>query len=215
MSTSPVFTTEFQDQLDALLKWRRDVRHFSRDPVPADIMDRVLQSTYYAPSVGNSRPWQFVRIKSPTVREALAQHVDEEIYAAGSLYKTDEAQRTLYHSLKLHGLREAPEIIAVFSQNTPDRGAGLGRKTMPATLAYSTILAIHTLWLTTRAHDIGLGWVSILDPSTVSTLLDAPQDWQFIALLCLGYPTKTSDEPELQRQGWQTNSDWHSHVSEH
>ncbi len=45
---------------------------------------------------------------------------------------------------------------------------------------YSTVAAIHTLWLTARAQGIGLGWVSILDPDVVVKVLDVPKEWRFI-----------------------------------
>jgi 5,6-dimethylbenzimidazole synthase len=74
---------------------------------------------------------------------------------------------------------------------------------MPETLVYSTVCAIHTFWLAARAEGIGLGWVSILDPATVSGLLDISQDWHFVALLCLGYPKSEDDLPALHTQEWQ------------
>jgi 5,6-dimethylbenzimidazole synthase len=74
-------------------------------------------------------------------------------------------------------------------------------------LAYSTVLAIHTLWLAARARGIGIGWVSILDPAEITALLDVPLDWQFIGYLCLGYPIAAHDVPELDRTGWQKRID--------
>ena len=125
-----------------------------------------------------------------------------------------DARGALYASLKLHGLREAPEIIAVFSDETPAEGHGLGIATMPEALRYSTVIAIHTLWLAAQSRGIGLGWVSILDPVRVSTMVDAPAHWHFMALLCLGYPEAPSDVPELERRGWQARQDWRANVSE-
>src|SRR3546814_20037433 len=89
---------------------------------------------------------------------------------------------SLYASLKLHGLREAPEILAVFSDEAPDAGHGLGVATMPEALRYSTVLAIHTLWLAAQSRGIGLGWVSIPDPKRIAMMLDAPQHWPFMRL---------------------------------
>ena len=74
---------------------------------------------------------------------------------------------------------------------------------MPEALVYSTICAVHTLWLAARAEGIGLGWVSILDPATVSVLLDVPADWHFIGILCLGYPKTEAELPLLHTTGWQ------------
>src|SRR5205814_985223 len=109
----------------------------------------------------------------------------------------------LYARLKLAGLAEAPVHLAVFVDPETETGAGLGRKTMPEMLSYSAVCAIHTLWLAARAHGIGLGWVSILDPHEVRRILDVPAAWQLIAYLCLGYPEEETDRPELEQEGWE------------
>lgn len=199
--------------LETLLVWRRDVRHFDTRPVPEAEIERLFASAQLAPSVGNAQPWRFLRLRTSALRTALVDHVDQAARDAGARYGEGERQ-ALYTSLKLHGLREAPEIIAAFSDDRPAQGHGLGIATMPEALRYSTILAVHTLWLTAQSRGLGLGWVSILDPATVARLLDTPPAWHFIALLCLGYPQAPSDIPELERRGWQARRDWRANVSE-
>lgn len=100
-----------------------------------------------------------------------------------------------------------PCILFVFCDEEASEGRGLGRQTMPETLTWSVVMAIHTLWLTARTQNIGLGWVSILQPSEINRILDVPDDWRLIAYLCLGYPQRESDEPELARLGWQDGID--------
>lgn len=175
------------------------MRHFLDRPLPAGAVDRLLDVAALAPSVGNAQPWRFVRITDR--RTALADHVDAASEAAARRY--DDERATAYRALKLHGLREAPEILAVWSDDHPSAGHGLGIATMPEMLRYSTVMAIHTLWLAARSEGIGLGWVSILDPGAVAALLDVPTHWTLIAILCLGYPADASRVPEFERRGWQ------------
>lgn len=196
-----MFDAAFRAQLETLLAWRRDVRHFRRDPLPEGAIDGLIAAAALAPSVGNAQPWRFVHVTSPILREALADHVDAAGRHASRGY--DAARARAYGALKLHGLREAPAILAVFSDEAPTAGHGLGIATMPEMLRYSTVMAIHTLWLAARARDIGVGWVSIVEPDRVTTLLDVPKTWALIAILCLGYPERASVEPELQTRGWQ------------
>jgi 5,6-dimethylbenzimidazole synthase len=99
--------------------------------------------------------------------------------------------------------------IAVFCDRATAQGAGLGRRTMPETLDYSVVTAIHTLWLAARAEGLGVGWVSILDPARMTEILDVPQDWVFIGHLCVGYPMTEDDTPALERAGWE-----HRHPTE-
>ena len=86
-------------------------------------------------------------------------------------------------------------------------GAGLGRRTMPEMLAYSVVGAVTTLWLAARAHGIGLGWVSILDPVAADRTLEVPETWRLVGYLCLGYPVEEHTDPELARAGWQARGD--------
>lgn len=173
----------------------------------------MLASASFAPSVGNAQPWRFVRLRSPGIRDALAAHVEEQNMRAAEHY-AGQGRHEHYLSLKLHGLREAPELLAVFCDERPEAGHGLGIATMPEMLRYSCVLAIHNLWLTARLRGIGLGWVSILDPQAVHALLDVSAHWSLIALLCIGYPVEESDTPELERCGWQPREPWSDRVFE-
>ena len=207
MSEPPAFPDRFRHELRQLLAWRRDVRHFRRDPLPAGALEALLSLVALAPSVGNAQPWRFVRIVDAGLRDTLAIHVDAASEAAAGAFEA--ARAASYRALTLHGLREAPELLAVFSDETPAAGHGLGIATMPEMLRYSTAMAIHTLWLAARADGIGIGWVSILDPAVVHRLLDVPESWSLIALLCIGYPASDDETPELERRGWQAREAVH------
>jgi 5,6-dimethylbenzimidazole synthase len=211
-SAPATFGSLFVRQLEELLVWRRDVRRFRSDPIPPSEMDELLRLACLAPSVGNAQPWRFVRVRSGELRARLARHVDLQNQLAATAYEGEAQAR--YRQLKLHGLREAPEILAVFADEAPAAGHGLGRRTMPETLRYSTALAIHTFWLAARARGIGVGWVSILDPAGVAGLLDVPKAWAFVALLCVGRPEEEHSVPELERAGWQARLDWREFVTE-
>lgn len=173
----------------------------------------LLRCASMAPSVGNSQPWRFVRLRSQAIRDGLAAHVDDQIARTAECYAEPD-QRGHYMSLRLHGLREAPELMAVFCDDEPEAGQGLGIATMPETLRYSAVLAIHNLWLAARIRGIGLGWVSILDPQAVHAMLGVPAHWSLIALLCIGYPAEESGIPELERRGWQAREPWIDRVFE-
>ena len=123
--------------------------------------------------------------------------------AALACYEGERA--ALYANLKLSGLREAPVHLAIFCDHATEAGAGLGRKTMPETLDYSVVAAVHTFWLCARAENLGVGWVSILDPRQVCRTLDVPAQWKLIAYLCVGRPQEDHLDPELERHDWQAH----------
>jgi 5,6-dimethylbenzimidazole synthase len=196
-------TPEHYERLQEVLTWRRDVRRFRRDPIPAGIMARIEASVELAPSVGNSRPWRIVRVRNQHLRDAVIHSFRKANECASGIYEVEDRER--YLSLKLAGLCEAPVHLAFFTDPAPAEGRGLGRQTMPETLSFSTVMAIHALWLTARALNVGVGWVSILDPAAVSAALGVPESWSLTGYLCLGYPEADDDRPELHRLGWQEN----------
>jgi 5,6-dimethylbenzimidazole synthase len=193
-----------RDALRDVLRWRRDVRHFLPDPVSDDVLDRLRAAMDMAPSVGNARPWRVLHVKTSTLRDAVIANFEAANTKAGAIY--DDAKRARYDALKLAGLKEAPVHLAVFTESAPKAGHGLGRQTMPEMLSYSTVAAIHTLWLAARAENLGLGWVSILDPAGVSAVLDVPDHWDLTGYLCLGKAASDDDTPLLHRSEWQTNT---------
>lgn len=201
MSAPPVFDAAFAAQFDALLRWRRDVRRFKTEPLPAGLVDDLIAQAGFSPSVGHSQPWRWLRVTDVGQRAAVQESFSRCNAAALASYEGEQAR--LYASLKLEGLREAPEQIAVFCDHGTARGHGLGRRTMPEMLDYSVVAAITQFWLAARARNVGLGWVSILEPDMVSAALDAPPGWKLIAYLCLGWPQEDSETPELVRAGWQ------------
>lgn len=202
--SGPDFDADFRARLHELFAWRRDVRHFRPDPLPEGALDRLLETADRAPSVGLSQPWRFVIVESDPARAAIRKSFEACNRAALDGYEGERA--ALYAGLKLQGLDQAPVQLSVFCADDPDQGAGLGRQTMPETLAYSCVGAIQTLWLAARADGIGLGWLSILDPEAVTAALSVPEEWRLVAHLCLGYPVAESDTPELEKAGWETRS---------
>ncbi|SHF90198.1 cob(II)yrinic acid a,c-diamide reductase [Loktanella atrilutea] len=198
------FTDNHRNALDDILRWRRDVRHFKPDPVDDAVLDRLRLRMDVAPSVGNARPWRIVKVESASVRAQIVENFEACNAEAARQY--DAEARSTYLALKLAGLREAPVHLAVFTEQEVSEGRGLGRQTMPETLVYSTVMAIHTLWLAARAEQIGIGWVSILDPVAVAATLDVPPSWSFTAYLCLGHAETETDTPLLHERDWQRNT---------
>jgi 5,6-dimethylbenzimidazole synthase len=202
---APVFDDAFRARLKELFVWRRDVRRFRGDPLPPGTLQRLIETACLAPSVGLSQPWRFVLVDDPARREAVRADFAACNAQALASYAGERAPR--YAALKLEGLREAPHQLAVFCECATQVGHGLGRRTMPETAEYSVVAAISTLWLAARAEDIGMGWVSILDPARMAPLLDVPDDWRFIGYFCLGYPQNEDDRPALERAHWEARRD--------
>ena len=181
--------------------WRRDVRRFRTTALPDGAVERLIETACLSPSVGLSQPWRFVIVDDVERRRAVIDDFKSCNADALNCYSGDRAAR--YATLKLSGLEQAPAHLAVFADKASDTGHGLGRATMPETTEYSVVAGITAMWLAARAEGIGLGWVSILTPDRMHTILDVPQAWKFIAYLCIGYPEAECEQPELERAKWE------------
>lgn len=198
------FDSVFRKEFERLLRLRRDVRRFRLDPVDPALLQRVVDHARLAPSVGLSEPWRFISVDTSEARAAVIDTFERCNAEALAAYSGD--RRARYARLKLEGLREAPVQLAVFADTGTDKGAGLGRRTMPEMAHYSVVMAIQTIWLAARAEGLGLGWVSILDPDIVSRAVGAPAEWDLVAYLCIGWPLEEQETPDLERAGWECRS---------
>jgi len=201
LNDAMTFDDEFRARLLDLFTWRRDVRRFRAQPLPPGALDRLIGIACLAPSVGLSQPWRFVVVEDVRRRERLLDLFRDCNAEALATYTGDRARR--YAELRLAGIAEAPAQVTVFTEGDTQVGQGLGRRTMPEMAEYSTVTAVHTMWLAARAEGIGLGWVSILDPVRTAEILDVPQSWRLIGHFCLGYPEAEADSPELEQMGWE------------
>ncbi|ELY86115.1 cobyrinic acid a,c-diamide reductase [Natrinema altunense JCM 12890] len=190
-----------RDAVYKAIHTRRDIRRFRDEPVPDEVLERLIEAAHHAPSVGFSQPWDLVVVKDEGTKNDIAAIAERAIAAAREGY--EEPRRSAFADLKLEGIRESPVNVCVTCD--PTRGAPhvLGRSSMKRTDVYSTCLAVQNLWLAARAEGVGVGWVSVLYPSEVQEILDIPPHVKPIAYLCLGYPEDGfPEEPVLQQEGW-------------
>lgn len=195
------FTDDFRGQLELLMQLRRDVRRFKRDAIDEAAFLRCLDLFQLAPSVGLSEPWRVIRVQSDSARAAALKNFETANADALAGYSGDKS--ATYASLKLSGMRDAPEQIAIYCDDGTEQGSGLGATTMPEMRRYSVVAAIMLFWLGLRAQGLGLGWVSILDPEQMNRDLGVPAEWKLIGYFCVGHPEQHSDTPELQKVGWE------------
>lgn len=200
-ATDNRFTDAERQGLYRAIYERRDVRsQFLPDPVPADVLARLLQAAHHAPSVGFMQPWDFIVIESREVRASILALFEQANQAAAERF--DGERQDLYRSLKLQGIVESPLNLCI----TCDRSRGgphvLGCDSIVETDLFSTCLAVQNLWLAARAEGVGVGWVSILDQAQLSKALNLPDHVYPVAYLCLGYVSEFLDQPELEAKGW-------------
>lgn len=180
---------------------RRDMRQFRPDPIPRDVLARVLLAANQAGSVGFSQPWDFIVIEDRKLRETIRSHVEAERLRAAAAFQ-DEKRREQYLSFKLEGILDSALNVCVTCDRTRFGPAVLGRNTIPETDLYSTCCAIQNLWLAARAEGVGVGWVSILEPSELRRLLGIPDHVVPVAYLCVGFVESFPERPMLESAHW-------------
>jgi nicotinate-nucleotide--dimethylbenzimidazole phosphoribosyltransferase len=180
---------------------RRDVRRdFLPDPIPSEVLERVLAAGHRAPSVGFSQPWDFIVITDPGRRariKALAERSREEFAAS-----LPAARARAFDRLKTEAILQTPVNIVITCDPTRGGRHTLGRHAQPQTAAYSSVLAVANLWLAARAEGLGVGWVSFFSERELAAELGLPPHLEVVAYLCLGYVASFAPEPELQLAGW-------------
>jgi 5,6-dimethylbenzimidazole synthase len=184
------------------IRERRDVRRgFLPEPMPDELLNRLLGAAHNAPSVGLMQPWRFIVVRDLSVRQAIHRIFLDANQRALADYAGERQQN--YAGMKLEGILEAPQNLCIVCDSQSSQGHQLGRRTMPETALYSTVCAVQNLWLAARAEGIGVGWVSILEPSLLRHTLNIPKHITPVAYLCLGYVDAFATEPDLERVGWE------------
>lgn len=190
------------EALGQVIAGRRDIRRYRPDPVEPELLERVLEAGHSAPSVGHSQPWRFVVVRSPETRERAAHLADTARLRQARDLLPERAARLL--DLKLEGLREAPiGIVVACDRRTPANGV-LGRATFTETDVWSCACAIQNMWLTARSLGLGMGWVTLFEPSDLAALIEVPEGVETLGWMCLGWPDERPPEPGLQRASWST-----------
>ncbi|MER6123637.1 nicotinate-nucleotide--dimethylbenzimidazole phosphoribosyltransferase [Streptomyces sp. NPDC001795] len=184
-----------------VMRERRDIRNgFRSDPIPHEVLLRVLEAAHTAPSVGHSQPWDFVVIRSAETRRTMHELAQRQREAYAKSLPKGRAKQ--FKELKIEAILDTPVNIVVTADPTRGGRHTLGRHTQPQMAPYSSALAVENLWLAARAEGLGVGWVSFFDEREMVRALGLPEHLEVVAYLCVGYVDEFPEEPELMQAGW-------------
>lgn len=186
----------------------RAVRRLKPDPIPTDVLNRVLQAAAWAPTGGNAQPWRIVLVTDPAPKKQLG-----ELYAGSwknfakgyearltGLPEADRAReaRTLAAANHLGDhFGEAP-AIAIFCFNPKFMAitdAKLDRVSVVG--GGSVYTAVQNLMLACRAEGLGCVLTTLLceHEEKVREILAIPQPWGTAAAIPMGYPVAKGHGP--------------------
>ncbi|CAL9372174.1 nicotinate-nucleotide--dimethylbenzimidazole phosphoribosyltransferase [Streptomyces sp. enrichment culture] len=198
---APGYADEEREAILRVMRERRDIRNgFRSDPIPHEVLLRVLEAAHTAPSVGHSQPWDFVVIRSAETRRAMHELAQRQREAYAKSLPKGRAKQ--FKELKIEAILDTPVNIVVTADPTRGGRHTLGRHTQPQMAPYSSALAVENLWLAARAEGLGVGWVSFFDEREMVRALGLPEHLEVVAYLCVGYVDEFPEEPELMQAGW-------------
>ncbi|MFF7320232.1 nicotinate-nucleotide--dimethylbenzimidazole phosphoribosyltransferase [Streptomyces albogriseolus] len=198
---APGYADAEREAVLKVMRERRDIRNgFRSDPIPHEVLLRVLEAAHTAPSVGHSQPWDFVVIRSEETRRRMHELAMRQREAYAKTLPKGRAKQ--FKELKIEAILDTPVNIVVTADPTRGGRHTLGRHTQPQMAPYSSALAVENLWLAARAEGLGVGWVSFFDEREMVRALDLPEHLEVVAYLCVGYVDEFPDEPELMQAGW-------------
>lgn len=195
------FDASARDGLYQAIYNRRDIRsQFKSDPIPEEVLARVLQAAHHAPSVGFMQPWNFIVVRDLGVRKEIHEAFRQANEEAAQMFP--EGKSAVYRTLKLEGILESPLNLCITCDRTRFGPVVIGRTAQQEMDLYSSICAVQNLWLAARAEGLGVGWVSIIHKKDLKRILKLPPEIVPVAYLCMGYVTHFPEKPELETTGW-------------
>lgn len=179
----------------------RSIRRIKPDPVPADVLDRVLQAAVWAPSGGNRQPWRMIVVQDTETKRRLgeiytrewATYVDfnmENVKNAPQPVQDRVAAGLAVGTALAENLHEVPVVVMfVFDSRliyvTDDQ---LNRTSVVG--GASLYPAVQNLLTAARAEGLGGVLTTLISRSEpeVQKVLGMPTEWGVHAMVPLGYP---------------------------
>lgn len=183
---------ELNAGLQGWLRSRRSVRRFTTQPVPAELLQRLVETAIHAPSAHNRQPWRFVVLGSSESRTALAEAMGQQFAAAlrADGATPEEIKAQLARSAAR--LQEAPAaVLLCLDASVLDSYADPARNEGELLMAMQSV-ALAGGQLLLAAHAEGLGGVWVCAPlfaqAAARRALGLPESWLAQSILYLGYP---------------------------
>ena len=178
----------------SLLTTRHSVRIFTTQPVPAELLESIVEIAGWAPSSHNRQPWRFAVITSAEIKMHLADAMGSEFRQ--DLIEDGIEQREVDSRVERsrQRIREAPAaIVLCLDQADLDEYPDPERQNAEYTMGVQSVaMAGQNLLLAAHANGLGSVWVCapLFAQQAVRESLDLPEGWDPQGLILLGYPAK-------------------------
>lgn len=185
----------------AEMNCRRTTRHFSREPVPRDLIELAIRTAGTAPSGAHQQPWTFVAVSDAARKAQIRAAAEEEErlnYSGRMPPEWIRAVRPLGTDRHKAHITDAPWVVVAFRRIYDIDPEG-NRRTLYYTqesvgIAVGLfIAAVHHMGLATLTHTPSpMGFLA--------ELLGRPAYEKAFLLLPVGYPAADARVPDLHRK---------------
>jgi coenzyme F420-0:L-glutamate ligase/coenzyme F420-1:gamma-L-glutamate ligase len=178
---------------------RRSVRYYRGEPLPPELVDRLLVAASWAPSSHNRQPWRFALIRDRACKDRLARAMGEHLRS--DRQRDGDPESLIERDVERSYLRitNAPVVVALCLSMIDMNEYPEHRRRHAEYLMAVQSLAMAGQNLLLAAHSEGLGACWLCAPlfcrNTVSSALKLPGDWEPQALVTLGWPAEIGKTP--------------------
>lgn len=187
------------------IEQRRSIRKYKPDPVPDNIIAKLLDAARLAPSGCNAQPWRFKVIKHVDDRKLLAQTAyGQSFIVEAPVVFVCCADIKGYLEGSVSGIQDIGKIRAINKHivqiilTRTEKLKMLKTEELAPRVAFNVAIAVEHIIL--RALDFGLGtcWVRLFDENKVREIFGWDENIHVVALLPVGYPDE-SPRPRKRR----------------
>lgn len=196
------------DEFIELVRKRRSVRHVKPDPVPDELVEKILEAGRWAMSGGNGQPWEFIVVKNQKTKDEMARtwaELRKEMYNILEMTRTEELRHPLaFHPYTLPPFKDAPVLIVVCGDRRTYLATVLGGQLfggdggiMEATYLKNMANTVQNMHLAAASLGLGSQWFSVTRPweQALKPILEVPAILDIHSMVVLGYPAYETPPP--------------------
>lgn len=182
-------------EFEKAVRKRRMVRNFRREPVPKNVIDKILELALHAPSAGFSQGWAYVVVTGEELKRKVGELQGETTYYA----------KTRFHKF----ISEAPAVIVACTSEKlyhdryrqPDKLREDGTEIeWPTPYWYFDIgCACMLIFLAAVNEGLAAAFTGVFNVNEMKSLLGIPDHFHPVGVISIGLPAPDTKSPSLKR----------------
>jgi nitroreductase len=179
-----------EPDLFSVIRTQRAHRAFTDEPVPDELVERVLEAATYAPSAENTQPWVFVVVRDAAARAEVGELTQRQWERGGREHSLPRLSPTMFEDVEggaMGGIAGAPVVVIV---------GGDTSRCNEAVLEASVFPAVQNLLLAANAFGLGAALTTLTTSAhELHELLALPEHVRPLAVVPLGRPARELGPP--------------------